>query len=97
MTRPTDPPESLMAQWWIDAGSEPRWSHFMAKKGIEWGHQQAMQDRAEIAALLRELAGELYSYSKTRPIDSPNYKRQSDLMQRAHAMADRLQPLQEKS
>ena len=45
----------------------------------------------EHAQLLRELADELYSFNKTRPIDSPNYKRQSDLMQRAHAAAEELE------
>ena len=45
----------------------------------------------QTAQLLRELAHELYSYNKTLPIDSPNYKRQSDLMQRAHAAADEIE------
>jgi hypothetical protein len=58
MTRPTDPPESLMAQWWREVSSEGPtfYSRHMAQKGAEYGYQQAMQDRAEIAALLRELA-----------------------------------------
>lgn len=40
--------------------------------------------------LLDTLADEISAYHKTKPIDSPNYKRQSDLIQRAHAAAEEL-------
>lgn len=51
----------------------------------------AAAEETDLVQLLEELADELLASCKTKPIDSPNYKRQSSLMQRARKAAERIE------